>query len=88
MAVKNRCWARRPAWATRSSAVRSTPGRQVEVSTVGRANTASRARPGWIEVRSPTVTTSRKIQPQVENSDMYMWSRTKTWLRSTESRSR
>ena len=37
---------------------------------------------------SATVTPSRRIQPQVENSDMYMWSSTNTWLRSTESRSR
>ena len=84
----NRCWASRPAWAPRSSAVRSTPGRQVEVSTVGSANTARMARPGWIDINSPTVTPRRRIHPQVAKSDMYMWSRTKTWLRSTESRSR
>ena len=64
------------------------PGRQVEVSTVGSANTASSASAGWIDTSSATVTPRRRIQPQVENSDMYMWSSTKTWSRSTESRSR
>ena len=37
---------------------------------------------------APSATPSRRIQPQVENSDMYMWSSTNTWLRSTDSRSR
>ena len=43
---------------------------------------------GWIDTSSATVTPRRRIQPQVENSDMYMWSSTNTWSRSTESRSR
>ena len=34
------------------------------------------------------VTPSRRIHPRVENSDMYMWSSTNTWLRSMERRSR
>ena len=34
------------------------------------------------------VTPSRKIHPSVENSDTYMWSSTKTWLRSMDKRSR
>ncbi len=37
---------------------------------------------------SAIATPRRRIQPQVEKSDMYMWSSTNTWLRSTESRSR
>src|SRR5947207_9750257 len=36
---------------------------------------------------SATVTPSRRIQPQVENTDMYMWSSTNTWSRSTARRS-
>ena len=64
------------------------PGRQVEVSTVGSAKAASSARIGLIDISSTTVTPSRRIHPQVENSDMYMWSSTKTWSRSTASRSR
>ncbi len=34
------------------------------------------------------VTPRRRIQPQVENTDMYRWSSTKIWSRSTASRSR
>ena len=34
------------------------------------------------------VTARRSNQPSVENSDTYIWSSTKTWLRSMESRSR
>src|SRR6202167_5859886 len=34
------------------------------------------------------VTPSRKIHPSVENTDTYMWSRTKTWLRNMDRRSR
>src|ERR1700684_4108987 len=34
------------------------------------------------------VTPSRRIHPSVENSDTSMWSRTKTWLRSMDRRSR
>ena len=64
--------------APRSSAARSIPGRQVEVSTVGSANAASSARIGLIDISSTTVTPSRQIHPQVENIDMYMWSSTKT----------
>ena len=33
---------------------------------------------GWIDIRSATVTPSRRIHPQVEKSDMYMWSTTNT----------
>ena len=29
------------------------------------------------------MTPSRRIQPAVENTDMYMWSSVNTWLRST-----
>ena len=46
VARSNRCRARRLADAPRSSAARSTPGRHVEVSTVGSANTASSASAG------------------------------------------
>src|SRR5213592_272715 len=88
VATSNRCRARRLADAPRSSATRSTPGRQVDVSTVGRANAASSASAGWIDTSSATVTPSRRIQPPVVNSDMYMWSSTKTWLRSIARRSR
>src|SRR6516162_8840508 len=34
------------------------------------------------------VTLSRRIHPSMENTAMYMWSRTKTWLRSMDRRSR
>jgi hypothetical protein len=44
----------------------------VEVSTVGIAKTASSRSAGWIDASNPTVTTSRRIHPHVENSDMYM----------------
>src|SRR6266576_107500 len=37
---------------------------------------------------SANVTLSRKIHPSMENTAMYMWSRTKTWLRSMDGRSR
>ncbi len=74
--------------ARRSSAARSIAGRQVEVKTVGSANTASSTSAGWIDISSPIATPRRRIQPQVEKTDMYMWSSTNTWLRSTESRSR
>ena len=30
----------------------------------------------------------RRMKPQVENTDMYMWSSTNDWSRRTESRSR
>ena len=46
VATMNRCRAKRLAEATRSSVARSTPGRQVEVSTVGSAKTPSSARTG------------------------------------------
>jgi len=41
-----------------------------------------------MDISSTTVTTSRRIQPAVEKTDMYMWSSTKIWSRSTDSRSR
>ena len=88
VARSKRCRASRLAAAPRSSAARSTPGRQVDVNTVGSANTARSASAGWIDTSNARVTPSRKIQPQVVNSDMYMWSSTKTWLRSTARRSR
>src|SRR6266478_521997 len=34
------------------------------------------------------VTPSRRTHPSVENTDMYMWSSTNTWLRSMDNRSR
>ena len=88
VAVTNRCRANRLAGAPFSWASRSTAGRQDEVSTVGSANRASRASAGLIDISRATVTPSRRIQPTVENTDMYMWSSTKTWSRSTDSRSR
>jgi hypothetical protein len=88
VAVVNRCIASRSDDARRSSAARSTAGRQAEVNTVGSANTASSTSAGWIDISSAMATPSRSRKPQVENSDMYMWSSTKIWLRSTESRSR
>ena len=72
VATVNRCLASRVAGAPRSSAARSTRGRHDEVSTVGRANAASSASSGWIDMSSATVTPNRRSQPQVENSDMYM----------------
>src|SRR5439155_1360359 len=80
--------AQEPRPAPGSAAARSTPGRQVDVITVGSASAASRASAGWIDTSSATATASRRIQPQVVNSDMYMWSSTKTWLRSIARRSR
>ena len=88
VAVLNRCRANRFAEAPRSSAARSTPGRQVEVSTAGSANRASSDSAGWMDTSNSTVTASLRIQPQVENNDMYMWSSTNTWSRNTASRSR
>ena len=44
----------------------------VDVSTVGSANTASRKSPAWIDIRSAIVTPSRNNHPHVENTDMYM----------------
>src|SRR5690606_13351524 len=54
---------------------------------VGRANTARSRSAGCTEARSATVTPTRTIHPPVANTDRYMWSRTNTWSRSTESRS-
>ena len=88
VAISKRWRASRENGAPRSCAARSTAGRHVEVSTVGRAQKARRMSAGWIDINRATVTASRRIQPQVVNSDMYMWSSTKTWFRSTESRSR
>ncbi len=88
VAVVKRCKASREAEARRSSAARSIPGRQVEVKTVGSAKSASSTSAGWTDTSSTTATPTRRIQPQVENSDMYMWSSTNTWLRRTDSRSR
>ena len=87
VAVTNRCRASRLPAAPRSSAVRSTAGRQLDVSTVGSAHRASSASAGCTDISSATVTPSRRIQPHVENTDMYMWSRTNTWSRRTASRS-
>ncbi len=88
VATSKRCRASRAACAPLSWARRSTAGRQLEVSTVGSANAASSASAGWIDMSSAMVTTSRTIQPAVEKTDRYMWSRTKIWSRSTASRSR
>ena len=87
VAVANMCAASRWCAAEPSSVARSTPGRQVEVSTVGAANTTSSSSSGETDLRSATVTASRSSQPAVEKTDMYMWSSTKIWLRSTDSRS-
>ena len=78
VAVVNRCRARRLNGAARSCAARSTAGRHVDVSTVGSANAASSTSAGWMDIKSATVTPRRRIQPQVEKSDMYMWSSTNT----------
>ena len=67
---------------------RSTAGRHVDVTTVGRANTASSSSAGWTDASSTTVTPAAGASPAVENTDMYMWSSTKTWSRSTDRRSR
>ena len=88
VAVVNRWGASRREAAPCSSAARSTAGRQADVTTVGRANRASSSSAGWIDVSRATVTPRRRIQPAVEKTDMYMWSSTKTWSRSTDSRSR
>ena len=72
VAMVKRWRARRLDCAARSCAARSTAGRHVDVSTVGSANTASSTSAGWIDASSATVTPRRRIQPQVENSDMYM----------------
>ena len=63
VAVTNRWRARRSGWRPRSSAARSTPGRHVEVSTVGSANTRAGPAPGGSTPAAPTVTPSRRIQP-------------------------
>jgi hypothetical protein len=70
VAVWYRWRARRLAGAPRSWAARSTAGRQAEVPMAGRANRISSASRGLIESSSPTVTTSRRTHPAVENSDM------------------
>src|SRR4051812_34677023 len=88
VAVVKRCRDSRLAGAPRSSASRSTAGRHADAATVGNANTISRINTGLIDASNRTVTVSRRIQPAVENTDMYMWSSTKTWSRSTDSRSR
>ncbi len=88
VAVRNRCRASRARGATLSSTARSTAGRQVEVSTVGSANSIRSISAGWIEPSSAIVTTSRRIHPHVVNRDMNRWSSTNTWSRSTASRSR
>src|SRR4051812_30108674 len=74
VASANRCRASRFDCAVRSRTCRSTPGRQLEVTTVGSANAAISTSAGWIDTSSITVTASRKIQPQVLNTDIYMWS--------------
>src|SRR5215469_5424098 len=84
----NRCLASRSFCAPCSWAVRSTTGRQEVAATVGMANRTSRISTGLTVARSATVMASRRIQPPVENTDMYMWSRVKTCSRSTDSRSR
>jgi hypothetical protein len=72
VAVVKRCLARRLGCAARSCAPRSTAGRHVDVKTVGSAKTASSTSPTWIDISSATVTTSRRIQLHVANTDMYM----------------
>ena len=88
VAVANRCSASRLCCANRSSTCRSTPGRHAELTTVGTAKTTSSTSSGSMLVSSPIVITTRTVQPIVFSTDTYMWSRTKTWLRSTASRSR
>ena len=87
VAVVKRCVASRLSAAPASSTRRSTAGRQVEVRTVGMANTPMRSSTGSTDARSTTVMPSRRRKPRVENTDMYMWSSTKTWSRSTDRRS-
>ena len=72
VAVRKRCLASRLCDAPSSSAARSTPGRHVDVRTVGTANKPSSTSAGWIDISKAMVTPSRRIQPAVENSDMYM----------------
>jgi len=84
----NRCRARRSDWAPRSWAVRSTTGRQDVAATVGIANRTRVISTGFTLASSATVMPRRRIQPAVENTDMYMWSRVKICSRSTDSRSR
>ena len=72
VAMSNRCRASRFDDAPRSSACRSTAGRQVEVSTVGKANNTNAASAGCTDISKPIVTTSRSTQPQVVNNDIYM----------------
>jgi hypothetical protein len=72
VAIVNRWRASRENGAPRSCAARSTPGRHVDVSTVGSAKSVSSANAGWIDASSATVTPSRRIHPAVENTDMYM----------------
>src|SRR6516164_1835633 len=79
----NRCRARRSDWA-----VRSTTGRQDVAATVGIANRTRVISTGFTLASSATVMPRRRIQPAVENTDMYMWSRVKICSRSTDSRSR
>src|SRR5438105_7842077 len=88
VAVRKRWRASRSWRAPRSWTARSTAGRHDEVTTVGAAKMARRASTGWIEASNPTVRPRRRIHPAVLNSDMYMWSSTKTWSRSTDRRSR
>src|SRR5438552_8413544 len=88
VAVRNRWRASRSWRAPRSWTARSTAGRHDEVITVGAAKTARSPSKGWIEASSPTVRTRRSTHPAVVNSDMYMWSSTNTWSRSTDRRSR
>jgi hypothetical protein len=68
----NRCRASRAGCATPSSTARSTAGRHVEVITVGTANTAISSSAGCTDASRAIVTASRRIQPSVENTDMYM----------------
>jgi hypothetical protein len=72
VAVVNRWRASRCDEAWLSHAFRSTSGRHVDVHTVGSANTARRISAGWIETRRAAVIPSRRIHPQVVNSDIYI----------------
>ena len=71
--------------APRSCAARSTAGppRRREHRRQ-REHGEQRRAPDGSTSSSAIVTPSRRIQPQVENSDMYMWSSTKTWSRSID----
>ena len=88
VAVAKRWRANRSWCAPASRAARSTPGRHEDVSTVGRANSTIRIRTGLMATSRAMVTPRRRIHPAVEKTDMYMWSSTKIWSRSTDSRSR